>query len=321
MKRRPSNMKIEDFLDWTIENELKEKPKDLVKDCWRRRDGTATVRGDRPVTTWNFGEGKKTYLVYQLTYMSLHKIQKYPFSSELHASHSCGNKWCMNPHHIVPKSPDQNERDKQQEPGWATYLKLHSERTKAGQKNSMPKGLGMKEKAEWILANNTYTDNDGCKIYNGSGIDEKGYARKNITIATGKRKRVELHRFIHTMMNDLPYGGDDPEDPWNAKGKGFRVAHHQCRKPSCINPDCIVLTTRAKNSQDALSYKKNVKLTEENVREMIENYLTIEEWPYGSKMAFCRQYMEKFNISETTARDIIFRHRSWKHILEEYGLV
>ena len=153
------------------------------------------------------------------------------------------------------------------------------------------------------------------------GKDEKGYGRRNITIATGKRKKVEVHRFVHTAINDLPYGGDDPDDPWNAKGKGFRVAHHTCDEPSCINPDHIELVSRSANAIAAMAYSKARKITEENAREIIEAYLEVEEWPLGSKTTFARHYAEKFGVSLDVTRNLVFRKIRWKPLLQEYGLI
>ena len=325
--KRPQNMQLKDYLDWVIDHELEEKPKDLIKDCWKVRKGGAVVRGDRSLRYWNFDFTKSTQgsmvPMYQLTYMSLHGFEENPFSQQLHAAHDCGNPWCVNPYHITPKTPQENEKDKEKEPGWeaykkqqrATQLKLRAEN------KIMRPGLSMKEKAQWILDELTYTNENGCMIYTGGGVDEKGYARKNITIAPGKKKKLELHRFVHTAMNGLPYGGDDPNDPWNAKGKGFRVAHHTCNNPSCINPDHIELVSRSANSLASMAYSKARKITEENAREIIEDFLNVKEWPLGSKVAFCRKYAEKFGVSKDVANNIVFRKRNWKPLLQEYGLI
>lgn len=328
-KKRPQNLRIEDYNKWVKENELEYQPENWVADCWRPvgvSEGSRVVRGERPIRYWNFDFDESTrgkvLPMCQLTYMSLHKLQENPFSQQLHAAHECNNAWCVNPYHITPKTPEENEKDKEEQEGWKTYKKQQREtQLKLRAENKiMPTGLNLKEKAQWILDNNTYVDNKGCMIYTG-GKDEKGYGRRNITIATGKRKKVEVHRFVHTAINDLPYGGDDPDDPWNAKGKGFRVAHHTCDEPSCINPDHIELVSRSANAIAAMAYSKARKITEENAREIIEAYLEVEEWPLGSKTTFARHYAEKFGVSLDVTRNLVFRKIRWKPLLQEYGLI
>ena len=182
--KRPDNMQLKDYLDWVIEHELEEKPKDLIKDCWRVSKDRSIGPGGRPLRSW---KGFSVTMCH-LTYMSLHKIEKNPFSQQLHAAHDCNNSWCVNPYHITPKTAEENERDKEKEPGWEAYkkqqretqLKLHA------QNKIMPSGLTMKEKAQWILDNNTYTNENGCMIYTGGGGNGAGYGRRNITIAKGK---------------------------------------------------------------------------------------------------------------------------------------
>jgi len=120
------------------------------------------------------------------------------------------------------------------------------------------------------------------------------------------------------MLNDLPYG-EDPNDPWNAKGVGFSVADHICNQPSCINPDHIQLISRSENS--LRSNTKARKITEEDARAIIEEFLSISEWPLGSKAAFGRKWGEKLGVSMDVPNGIVFGKRSWKPLLIEYGLL
>jgi len=337
MIKRPQNMRIEEYLDWVKENDLEYQPENWVADCWRPNGvskGSRVVRGERPIRYWNFNFDESTkgrmVVMYQLTYMSLHKLEKNPFSQQLHAAHECNNNWCVNPYHITPKTAEDNENDKKKQEGWDTYVKLQREtQLKLRAENKiMPRGLNLKEKAQWILDNQTYTNENGCMISTSGGKDEKGYTRRNINDksippnAQGKHvKKVELHRFIHTAINDLPYGGDDPDNPWNAKGRGFKVAHHTCDVPSCINPNHIELVSRSANALAALKDGRGRKITEENAREIIEAYLEVEEWPLGSKAAFARKYAKKFAVSEDVTKNLVFRKIRWKPLLEEYGII
>ena len=322
---RPKNLRIEDYNDWVKENELEYQPENWVADCWRPTRMDLPSFSGRPQRYW----GKIHVPMNQLTYMSLHKLQENPFSFQLHAAHDCNNKWCVNPYHITPKTPEQNENDKKELEGWKAYRKQQSEtQLKLHAENRMmPPRLTLKEKAQWILDNDTYTDENGCMIYTRQK-DEKGYGKRNITDGSmplnseGKRrKKLQMHRFVHTVMNDLPYGTE--ENPWIAKEKGKEglVAHHTCNVTSCINPDHIELVPPSVNVIAAMAYSKSAKITEENAREIIEAYLEVEEWPHGSKTAFARHYAEKFEIGITATKNLVFRKSTWKHLLQEYGLI
>ena len=323
MKIRPNNLKIEDYNDWVKENELEYQPENWVADCWRPTGMDLPSFSGRARRYWV----KINVPMYQLTYMSLHKLQENPFSAKLHAAHDCNNKWCVNPYHITPKTPEQNENDKKQLKGWETYRKQQSatQLKLRAENRVMPNGLPAKEKAQWILDNDTYTDENGCMIYTRQK-DEQGYGKRNITDDSmplngeGKRrKKLQMHRFVHTVMNNLPYGTE--ENPWNARGKDALVAHHTCDEPSCINPDHIELVPQSVNVLAAMAYSKSAKITEENAREIIEAYLEVEEWPLGSKKAFARHYAEKFGVGEDVTLNLVSRKRTWKFLLQEYGLI
>ena len=298
-----------------MNNELEFEPTDWEKDCWHVREGSR-VSGNRSVRYW----GGKMYLMYQLTYMSWHGLENNPFSQKLHASHSCNNAACINPLHIIPKSASENEKDKMKEFGWDAYKKKQKElRAKERAEGKiMPTGLPHKEKAQWILDNCTWVDENRCMRYTGA-TDEKGYGRRNITVTEGRTKKVEMHRYIHCVLNDIPYG-EDPNDEWNAKGKGFKVAHHKCEQPNCVNPEHIELVSRSENGLN-ITNSKSKKITEKDAREIIEEFLTILEWPRGSKRAFCRKWAEKLGVSQDVANNIVFRKRNWKPLLYEYGLL
>ena len=47
-KKRPQNLRIEDYNKWVKENELEYQPENWVADCWRRvgvSEGSNVVRG------------------------------------------------------------------------------------------------------------------------------------------------------------------------------------------------------------------------------------------------------------------------------------
>lgn len=313
--RRPQNMSLDKYLEWVINNELEYEPKDLETDCWIPRSTIGRVRGTRAIVHW---QGKQI-LMYQLTYMAWHDIEKNPFSKKLHASHTCTNSECVNPLHIIPEDPSTNEKRKLELLGAKTYIQILREKQLElrRDKKILPTGLSHREKAEWFLKNKTWTDEKGCMRWTGAQ-NEKGYGRTNIRISSGRTKKVEMHRYIYCMMNDLPYG-EDPNDEWNAKGKGFKVADHICNEPNCVNPNHIQLISRSENSLRANT--KARKITEEDARAIIEDFLSITEWPLGSKAAFCQKWADRLGLSKDVASNIVFRKRNWKPLLVEYGLL
>ena len=320
--KRPQNMSLCDYIEWVINNELEDEPEDLEKDCWIPRKSKGRIKGDRVVAYW---EGRMMPM-YQLTYMAWHGIEENPFSQKLHASHTCNNPECINPLHIVPEDASTNENRKLELAGTEMYKQMQREKQLElrEQGKICPTGLTHKEKARWYLDNKTWLDTES-ELVNGShcmryigGVDPQGYGRTNITVVPGKKKKVEMHRYVHCMINDLPYG-EDPNDPWNAKGGGFSVADHICNQPNCINPDHIQLISRSENS--LRSNTKARKITEENARAIIEEFLSISEWPSGSKAAFAQKWAEKLGVSIDVARNIVFRKRNWKSLLIEYGLL
>lgn len=313
--KRPQNMSLDKYLKWVINYELEHEPKDLETDCWIPRSTMARIRGNRAIVYWQ----GKTVLMYQLTYMAWHDIEKNPFSQKLHASHTCNNSECVNPLHIVPEDPHMNEKRKLELPEAKRSIHMQREKLLELRRNNkvLPTGLSHREKAEWFLKNKTWTDEKGCMRWAGQQ-DEKGYGRISVTISPGKRKKIEIHRYIHCMMKGLPYG-EDPNDEWNAKGKGFKVADHICNEPNCVNPDHIQLISRSENS--LRSNTKARKITEEDARAIIEEFLTISEWPRGRKAEFCQKWADNLGLSKDVANNIVFRKRNWKPLLIEYGLL
>ena len=54
-KKRPQNLRIEDYNKWVKENELEYQPENWVADCWRPvgvSEGSRVVRGERPIRYW-----------------------------------------------------------------------------------------------------------------------------------------------------------------------------------------------------------------------------------------------------------------------------
>lgn len=99
--------------------------------------------------------------------------------------------------------------------------------------------------------------------------------------------------------------------------KGMFVCH-RCDNPPCANPMHLFLGTNADNMADMIAkgrqtrgeQKKNSKLTEQHVREI----LALPKLP--NRHGVWRAYARLNNVSDTTVRDVAHR-RTWTHIVPE----
>ena len=123
------------------------------------------------------------------------------------------------------------------------------------------------------------------------------------------RDRVEAHRWVYSVLREADYF----DKSW--------IARHTCNNRSCINPNHIIPGDKTDNARDARNYSRAVKLSEEQVREIIKNFLEITEWPFGSKKSFAEKWAERYGVSKHTIHNIVFRRLRWKDILKEYGLL
>ena len=288
MKKRPQNMSTQENIEWVMNNELQYEPEDLEKDCWVARDSRCLGKDGRPRYYWK----GKNWLLYRLMWCQWNDCE---FPVGLDARHLCGNPRCINPLHIEPGTQQENEADKPKK----TYEEHLSYQTKLPR---TPSGLSQEEKVDFWLEHHTRDEGD-CKIWLGqTGAD--GYGRRGVMVAKGVKKKVEVHRWIYSVKKDISYSG-----AW--------IARHTCNTRGCVNPEHIEPGSRSQNARDMRAYSKNTKLTEEQVRGIIEEIVATPSWPRGSKKEFQKKYAEAYGVSIDAINNIMIKRR-WKDIWEEY---
>jgi hypothetical protein len=285
--RRPQNLCNDGMLEWIMNNMLENINSDYEHDCWIPIASKRAQLYGRSPLYWN----KKSMLAYRATWEMWNNE---PFPENMVARHICNDARCINPLHIQPGTAQENEADKPHTSYRRTKLDI------------TPRGISDEEKVDFWLKNHTRKEEDCLFFLGGIGID--GYGRRNVLIDNVKRK-VEVHRWVYCIKNNVDYF----DKSW--------VARHTCNNRSCIKPEHIVQGTREENALDARSYSKASKLSEKNVREIIENFLRVEAWPLGSKKVFVQKYSEKFGVSTSAIQNIVFRRLNWKDILAEYDLL
>ena len=118
--------------------------------------------------------------------------------------------------------------------------------------------------------------------------DKDGYG-----VLPGDRQNTRAHRLSYEIHN-----GQIPD--------GLIVCHH-CDNPGCVNPDHLFVGTTKDNAQDALKKRRHYvgekngrsKLTEENVKEILESYLN------GQQLA------NKFDVTRHTVNNVR-RGKTWQ---------
>lgn len=285
--RRPQNLDDNQLLSWVMNNELEYEPVDFEKDCWVAASRKCIGRDNRP---YYYYKGKLT-LMYRATWM-MWNCQNFP--EGLHARHLCGSSRCINPLHIKPGTPAENEADKESRITKTTSLPI------------TPAFNTQEEKVTFWLEHHTEKQGE-CLLFLGS-VGTNGYGRRNVRI-DGVKKKIEVHRWTYCVLK----GADYFDTSW--------VARHTCVNRNCINPDHIIPGSRTDNAIDARATSRATTLREEQVREIIKNFLEISEWPHGSKKSFSEKWAKKYGVSVDAISNIVFRRIKWKDILKEYGLL
>ena len=138
-----------------------------------------------------------------------------------------------------------------------------------------------------------------CGCYLTSGNDRHGYSQTTIS-NNGKQYNVFLHRLMYWASN-------------TQLDMNSLVIMHSCDQRNCINPDHLTLGTVRENNKDRDiknpttkgEGKSNAKLTEEQVKEIIDLYDTGK---YTQS-----QVADKYNVTQTTISHIL-TNKSWSYL-------
>lgn len=303
--QRPPGMNGEQLIQWVLENKAYI---DKESGCWIW-EGVVQERGRAVI----YHEGKN-HMLYKLAW---EVYNNKPFPKGLQAGHTCehnspAHTRCFNPHHIKPMTAQENEASKP-----LNQCEEYKERQRQHQLNltkRMPSGLTHKERVDWILENVYEEDENGCLIYQGQ-IGEDGYGRRNInyrkaegsqsvaTTSDGKKK-VEIHRYIHFILNDIDYC-NPPKD---------MVVHHTCANRACGNPEHLELITRSQNQIEARQYSRATSaLTEEDVIAVCWAWVH-ERKDFQTDFQFCRTWGPELGVDPRRIMAIVCERRSWKDI-------
>ncbi|MEG4859270.1 HNH endonuclease [Microcoleus sp. K1-B6] len=265
----------------------------------------------------------KTVLVHRLVLES--KIAGF-LGSGYFGCHTCDNRSCINPAHLVVGTAAENTgqmigRDRKTPRrksipgiGILSIAQLREIQTKylSGTiKNHLAKEYGVQHETITKILQTNIPDNfttvspnflgeiqdSGCIIFSG-GKDGQGYGRywKN-----GKLKSVTRAVLAEKLGYELPTSMD---------------ACHTCDNPSCINPEHLWAGTRTQNLLDASKKGRtqgkshplsNAKLDWEKVREIRQKLAA------GERM---KDVAQEYSVGRKTIHDIKY-HVTWKEAGEE----
>jgi len=296
--RRPQGLIGKQLIEWVTKNRADKMPNGCI--IW---NGVVNNK-NRPMIYY---EGK----LQQVHRLFWEITNNKPFPEGLQAGHTCENseyehERCINPKHIIPSTPAENEamKDINQE-GTNAYKEKQSKVQLAfhKQKNKiMPAGLTHQERVDWILKYDVEEDENGCLIYT-RAIGKDGYGRRNINFniesegqSIAGKKKVAIHRYIYLVENNMDYITTSIEDQ----------VHHSCPipedgkpNPACVNVNHLKLGDRAQNSRDSRAYSKTTTLTKDLVKDIIESFTAVHN-------------EADFNMSKFS--------RDWVSLLEEDGI-
>lgn len=117
-----------------------------------------------------------------------------------------------------------------------------------------------------------------------------------------KNKKYLIHRVIVSIKENLNYSSTD----W--------VARHLCNNKQCIKNEHLVSGTKSDNAKDSIEFKKTTKLSEDDVRNILKQFLL-----YSNKLLkdFDLKHAEHYRVSTNTIKSVRLGN-TWKHIYKEF---
>lgn len=156
-------------------------------------------------------------------------------------------------------------------------------------------------KLKRIFDNINYNEN-GCWLWNGY-VNRDGYGMTSFN----KKQHVLVHRLIFECYN----GPIKKED----------IIRHKCNKPSCCNPDHLLLGTVQDNVNDRVRENRSA-IGSRNNRAVLNEYdvyqilLGIENNKFNS----IRQIVDEYSMITRKAIESLLKGESWMHVSKDFDL-
>ena len=219
----------------------------------------------------------KQYKIHRLIW-ELYNNQTIPFEHVI--MHVCNNKKCFNIHHLK--------------------LGTVAENTKAAIEDKLFNPI-----LNLSISYNFKTIDDALRFYidKATPLAECLLLDKDYASLHFKGNKYLIHRLIVAIKENLEYS----DTSW--------VARHTCNNKKCINEKHLISGTKSDNARDSAKFKKSTKLTEDNVKEILQSFSK-----YSDKLlkTFDIEHALKFGVSPTTIKSIRLGN-TWKHIYKEFN--
>lgn len=191
--------------------------------------------------------------------------------------HNCDNRKCINPKHLKLGTHKTNRIDCQNKNRWKYSPSI----------SRPPYKITDKEKLVWYK--NNHEEKDG-------GLNTECW-----TIIGGDLNKGSLTLYRKLFIAKFGY---KPE-----------IVGHRCHNKGCININHLYATTRSQNAKDSIHYHPHTKITRQQARNVLEDYLS-RKFKWGEKKIFDRRWANKLKIPTGVIADIR-QGNSWIDVRKE----
>lgn len=309
--QRPAKIYKQELVLWELENKIQIHP---ITGCWFPPNTNNQPRYKLGITLEN-GERIHPY-AYRYFYEHFKGDDHYTFKEGETASHTCEeackklglqHSRCCNPDHIIPESMSENV---------LRTIASRKENSAIPDKRC-PSNIHGRERLDWFLINYTEVTDTGCIEFTGNV--STSYAKRKFRFS---QKEANKDSALHRIVAAFKYKYDTSLEHMAQ----LPTVRHTCNNKLCLNADHLECdfdgTGNRKNTLDSLSYSKNIKFSEDDVRKMCESLQEKGIFSNQQKSEWCNEqlkYLETKGISvhrETVMK--IARRATWTHISEEY---